>query len=71
MNTQRARGHCRGPHGGPLTRDFGAVVVYDMHRAMRVPRTLDKAIDCAGALFSDIVYIFIRLLSIFGVRTSN
>lgn len=50
---------------------FGAFVVYDMNRAMRVPRTLDKAIDCAGALFTDVVNIFIRLLSIFGQGRSS
>lgn len=51
---------------------FGAIVVYDMNRAMRVPRTLDKAIDCAGGLFTDVVNIFIRLLAIFGQsRTSS
>lgn len=50
---------------------FGAIVVYDMNRAMRVERTLDKAIDCAGALFSDVINIFIRLLSLFGVARSQ
>jgi FtsH-binding integral membrane protein len=50
---------------------FGAIVVYDMNRAMRVPRTLDKAIDCAAGLFTDIVNIFIRLLSLLGQTKSS
>lgn len=50
---------------------FGAIVVYDMNRAMRVPRTLDKSIDCAAGLFTDVVNIFIRLLSLMGQAKSN
>lgn len=50
---------------------FGGIVVYDMNRAMRVPRTLDKSIDCAAGLFTDIVNIFIRLLSLLGQAKSS
>lgn len=45
---------------------FGALVVFDLNRAMRLPRTLDNSIDCAAAVFMDFINIFIRLLSIMG-----
>lgn len=49
---------------------FGAFVIFDLNRAMRVPYTIDNAIDCALAVFVDMVNIFIRLLSIMG-NSSN
>lgn len=48
---------------------FGAFVIFDLNRAMRVAYTLDNAVDCALAVFVDMVNIFIRLLAIMG--TSN
>lgn len=45
---------------------FGAIVVYDANRAQFVPATMDNAVDCALALYLDVLNIFIRLLSIMG-----
>ncbi len=45
---------------------FGAFVIFDLNRAMRVPHTIDNAVDCALALYVDMINIFIRLLSIMG-----
>lgn len=45
---------------------FSAYVIFDMNRAMRVPATVDNAIDCALALYLDIINLFIRLLEIMG-----
>lgn len=50
---------------------FGAFVIFDLNRAMRVPYTIDNAIDCALAVFVDMVNIFIRLLSIMGNSNSS
>lgn len=41
---------------------FGALVIYDVNRAMRVPYTAHNAISCAIALFLDWLNIFLRLL---------
>lgn len=45
---------------------FSAYVIYDLNRAMRVPYTMDNAIDCALAVYLDFVNIFIRLLALTG-----
>lgn len=45
---------------------FSGLVIYDFNRAMRLPHTLDNAIDCACAVFLDFINIFIRLLSVSG-----
>jgi len=45
---------------------FSAYIIFDMNRAMRVPATIDNAIDCALALYLDILNLFVRLLSIMG-----
>ncbi|HET6924405.1 MAG TPA: Bax inhibitor-1 family protein, partial [Candidatus Saccharimonadales bacterium] len=45
---------------------FSALVVFDLNRAMRYPRTLDNAIDSAAAVFLDFLNIFIRLLELTG-----
>lgn len=50
---------------------FGAFVIFDLNRAMRIPYTLDNAIDCALAVFVDMVNIFIRLLAIMGDSSSD
>lgn len=47
---------------------FSAYVIYDVNRAQRVPATVDNSIDCALALYLDIVNIFIRLLELYGKK---
>lgn len=49
---------------------FSAYIIFDMNRAMRVPATVDNAIDCALALYLDIVNLFIRLLQLRGQKKS-
>jgi FtsH-binding integral membrane protein len=50
---------------------FSGMVVYDWNRAMRLPRTLDNAIDSALAVYLDWFNIFIRLLSLTGQQNSS
>jgi FtsH-binding integral membrane protein len=50
---------------------FSGMVVFDWNRAMRLPRTLDNAVDSALAVYLDWFNIFIRLLSLLGERDSN
>lgn len=50
---------------------FGAYVVYDWNRAMRVAYSADNAIDCALAVYLDFVNIFIRLLRLTGSTKSS
>lgn len=50
---------------------FGALVIYDLNRAMRLEHTLDNAVDCAAAIFMDFINIFIRLLSLMGQRSQS
>ena len=45
---------------------FSAYIVYDWNRALRLPRTLDNAVDCALAIFLDIINLFITILRIMG-----
>lgn len=47
---------------------FGALVIFDLNRAMRIPYTADNAIDSAVAIYLDFINIFIRLLSIAGQK---
>ena len=47
---------------------FSAFVVFDLNRALRIPYTLDNAVDSAMALYLDFINIFIRLLSLFGQK---
>lgn len=47
---------------------FCGYIGYDWARSQQVPPTLDNAIDCACALYLDIINLFIRLLEIFGRR---
>ena len=47
---------------------FAGYVVYDLNRAMRIPYTLDNAIDSALAIYLDWVNIFIRLLELTGKK---
>jgi len=45
---------------------FSAFVVYDLNRAMRIPYTMNNAIDCAVEVYLDFANLFIRLLSLLG-----
>jgi FtsH-binding integral membrane protein len=45
---------------------FCGYIGYDWGRANRVPKTLDNAVDCAAALYIDIINLFIRILRIMG-----
>lgn len=47
---------------------FGGLTIYDLNRAMRVERTHTNAIGCAVGIYLDFMNIFIRLLSLFGVK---
>ena len=50
---------------------FSGFIFYDMNRAMRMDYTLDNAVDNAVAFYLDIINLFIRLLSIFGDKSSS
>ncbi len=50
---------------------FGGLVVFDLNRAMHIPKTLDNAIDSAIAVYLDWVSIFIRLLAVSGTSNSS
>ncbi|HSW79196.1 MAG TPA: Bax inhibitor-1 family protein [Candidatus Saccharimonadales bacterium] len=45
---------------------FSAYIWYDWARAMKLPKSLDNAIDASGALIVDIVNLFLTLLRIIG-----
>lgn len=47
---------------------FGALVIFDLNRAMRLAYTVDNAIDSAVAIYLDFINIFIRLLSLMGEK---
>ena len=47
---------------------FGGLVIFDLNRAARLPRTANNAIDVAVGIYLDFINIFIRLLSLFGER---
>lgn len=47
---------------------FSCYIGYDWVRAQRLPKTVDNAVDCAAALYVDIVILFMRLVRIFGRR---
>jgi FtsH-binding integral membrane protein len=49
---------------------FGALVIFDLNRAVRLPHTVDNAIDSAVAIYLDFINIFIRLLSRMGQKKS-
>ncbi len=50
---------------------FSGYVIFDVNQALRVPATVDNAVDCALALYLDIINLFIRLLSIMGQLKSG
>lgn len=43
---------------------FSGYIGYDVARSQAFPKTVDNAIDCALDIYLDIIYIFIRLLSL-------
>ena len=45
---------------------FCGYIGYDWVRSQQVPSTLDNAVDCACALYIDIINLFIRILEIVG-----
>lgn len=47
---------------------FGGYIGYDWSRSQKVAANTDNAIDCACALYIDIINLFIRLLRIMGRR---
>jgi FtsH-binding integral membrane protein len=47
---------------------FSGYIGYDWARAQALPKTTDNAVDCAAALYVDIVILFMRLLRIVGRR---
>jgi FtsH-binding integral membrane protein len=47
---------------------FCGYIGYDWGRANSVPKTVDNAIDCAAALYMDIINLFLRILRILGRR---
>lgn len=50
---------------------FCAYIVFDFNRAMRVERTVDNSIDCAVAIYLDILNLFLRLLRLLGKEKSD
>jgi FtsH-binding integral membrane protein len=42
---------------------FGFMVIYELNKAMRVPFTVDNAIDCSIGIFLDWLNLFLRLLA--------
>lgn len=50
---------------------FCAYIIFDWNRAMRVPKTLDNAVDCAVALFLDIINLFWTLVQIFSGHSDS
>lgn len=50
---------------------FSLYIIYDWNRALRLDHTLDNAVDCALAIFLDVVNLFITLLRIFGSSSSS
>jgi FtsH-binding integral membrane protein len=47
---------------------FCGYIGYDWGRANQIPKTVDNAIDCAAALYMDIINLFLRILRILGRR---
>lgn len=45
---------------------FSAYVIFDVNQAQRVPSTVDNAVDCALALYLDVINLFLRLLRLLG-----
>lgn len=69
-------GYSNALHGYPLIDYLAAIlfcgyIIFDWNRAMRVPKTLDNAVDCAVALFLDILNLFWTLAKIFSGNKSS
>ena len=47
---------------------FCGYIGYDWARANSIPKTTDNAVDCAAALYIDIINLFLRMLRIIGRR---
>ena len=47
---------------------FCGYIGYDWARANAIPKTADNAVDCAAALYIDIINLFLRILRIMGRR---
>lgn len=47
---------------------FCGYIGYDWGRANQIPKTLDNSIDCAAALYMDIINLFLRIVRILGRR---
>ena len=47
---------------------FCGYIGYDWARANAIPKTTDNAVDCAAALYMDIINLFLRILRIMGRR---
>ena len=47
---------------------FSAYVIFDLNRALRIPYTMNNAVDSAMAIYLDFINIFIRLLSLMGQK---
>ena len=45
---------------------FCGYIGYDWGRANNIPKTYDNAVDCAAALYMDIIIFFLRILRIMG-----
>jgi FtsH-binding integral membrane protein len=45
---------------------FCGLIGYDWGRANRIPKTVDNAVDCAAAIYMDIINLFLRLVRILG-----
>lgn len=43
---------------------FSGYIGYDIAKSQAYPKTIDNAIDCALDIYLDIIYLFIRLLSL-------
>lgn len=47
---------------------FCGYIGYDWGRALRIPKTVDNAVDSAAAIYMDIINLFLRILRILGRR---
>lgn len=45
---------------------FSGLIVFDLNRAMRIPCTMNNAIDAAVEVYLDFINLFLRLLSLLG-----
>lgn len=50
---------------------FCAYIIFDWNRALRIPYTVDNAIDSAVALYLDIINLFIHILHAMGGNSNN